>query len=316
MNFYVWNKKDSIMGLSAQTLFASRPDFNHDDVIVIHKQDDRNNVVMIDTASELRMAYDIDSKEPEVIGFLVAVILTEENKETIKEHLKELDKENKLNNEDDAMVEEYTKILEDLLRNEFEEQFDSAFSFDKVEEEYSIPLTGSYTDPKCKIIDLSDVREDIPDKRLFLVLKHAFVPESSDVLTLKCMESFNEQIKELEEKREKHVHESNLEAAELATHQIETMKLDIMDSCDATLKIAVNKVYQYENAVFAECTNGQTIIIDQEVMSSIRTSAIEYEKNDNGHKYRVHYKTVDVVLSECYNEVIERGETVFIVSII
>ena len=313
MNFYVWNKKDSIMGLSAQTLFASRPDFNYDDVIVIYKQDDRNDVVMMDTASELRMAYDIDSTDPKVIGFVVAVILTEEDKETIKEYLKKLDKENELNSEDDAMVEEYAKLLDDLLMKEMDERFE--FSFDKFEEEQCIPLSGSYTDPECKIIDLSDVREDIPDKRLFLVLKHAFVTESTDILALKCMESFNEQIKELEEKREKHVHESNLEAAELATHQIETMKMDIMDSCDATLKIAVNKIYQYENVVFAECTNGQTIIIDQEVMSSLRTSAIEYEKNDNGHKYRVHYKTVDVVLNECYNEVIERGETVFIVSI-
>ena len=129
------------------------------------------------------------------------------------------------------------------------------------------------------------------------------------------MESFNEQIKELEEKREKYVHESNLNAAELTTHQIETMKMDIMDSCDATLKIDVNKIYQYKNVVFAECTNGQTLIIDQEVMDTIRTSAIEYEKNDNGRKYRVHYKTVDIVLNECYNEVIERGETVFVVSI-
>ena len=313
MNFYVWNKKDSIMGLSAQTLFASRPDFNYDDVIVIHKQDDRNNVVMIDTASELRMAYDIESKDPEVIGFLVAVILADENKETIKEHLKDLDEENKMNNEDDELIDNYTQLLEDLIRQEIEDHFE--FSFDEVEEKHCIPLSGSYTDPECKIIDLSDVREDIPDKKLVLVLKHAFVAESTDLSTLKCMESFNEQIKELEEKREKYVHESNLNAAELTTHQIETMKMDIMDSCDATLKIVVNKVYQYENAVFAECTNGQTLIIDREVMSSLRTSAIEYEKNDNGRKYRVHYKTVDIVLNECYNEVIERGETVFVVSI-
>lgn len=313
MNFYVWNKKDSIMGLSAQTLFASRPDFNYDNVIVIHKQDDRNNVVMIDTAEELRMTYDIDSNDPEVIGFLVAVILTEENKETIKDHLKDLDEENKMNNEDDELIDNYTELLEDLIRKEIEDHFE--FSFDEVEEKHCIPLSGSYTDPECKIIDLSDVREDIPDKRLVLVLKHAFVAESTDLTTLKCMESFNEQIKELEEKREKYVHESNLNAAELTTHQIETMKMDIMDSCDATLKINVNKIYQYENAIFAECTNGQTLIIDQEVMSSIRTSAIEYEKNDNGRKYRVHYKTVDIVLNECYNEVIERGETVFVVSI-
>ena len=47
----------------------------------------------------------------------------------------------------------------------------------------------------------------------------------------------------------------------------------------------------------------------------MRTSSIEYEKNENDNKYRVHYKTVDVVLNECYNEVVERGNTVFVVSI-
>ena len=49
MNYYIWNKEDSVMGLSAQTLFASRPDFKYDAVIVIHKNDDKNNVVMMET---------------------------------------------------------------------------------------------------------------------------------------------------------------------------------------------------------------------------------------------------------------------------
>ena len=310
MNFYVWNKEDSIMGLSAQTLFASRPDFLYDEVIVIHKQDDKNNVVMIETANELRIAYDIDSKDPTVIGFIVSVVLTQEQKQTIKEQLKELDEENKMSKEDEDVIEEYTKLLEDLLEKEIQEHFD-----DVEDEDAFIPMAGSYNDPMCKVIDLSDVKNEIPEKKLSIVLKHAFVAESTDLATLKCMESFNEEIKALEEKREKYVHESNFEAAELTTHQIETMKLDIMDSCDATIKIDVNKIHQYENAVIVDCTNGQTLIIDHEVLNSMRTSSIEYEKNDNGHRHKVHYKTVDVVLNECYNEVIERGNTIFVISI-
>ena len=305
MNFYVWNKEDSIMGLSAQTLFASRPDFKYDDVIVIYKEGDKNNVVMIETANELRMTYDISSIDPEVIGFLVAVILTEEDKETIRELLKELDNENKLTHEDDD-VEEYTKLLEDLLNKELEEQF---------EDRIFIPMEGEYNDPQCKITDLSDLKGELGEKKLTLILKHAFVTESTDILSLKCMQSFNEQLKELEEKREKYIQEADFGSAELTEHQIENLKLEVMDSCDATLKIDVDRVYQYDNVIMVDCCNGQSIIIDGAVINSARSSAIEYEKSNNGQKYRVHYRSVDVVLNECYNEVIERGNTVFIVSI-
>ena len=306
MNFYVWNKEDSIMGLSAQTLFASRPDFKYDDVIVIHKEGDKNNVVMIETAGELRLTYDIESEDSTVIGFVVAVILTQENKETIKEQLKELDEENKLSHEDEDVVDEYTRLLEDLLNKELENQF---------EDEVFIPVEGEYNDPQCKITDLSDLKGDLGEKKLILVLKHAFVTESTDLLSLKCMHSFNEQLKELEEKREKYIQEADFGSAELTEHQIENLKFEVMDSCDATLKIDVDKIYQYDNVIIADCCNGQTIIIDGAVVNSARTSAIEYEKTNNNQRYRVHYRSLDVVLNECYNEVIERGNTVFVISI-
>jgi hypothetical protein len=305
MNYYIWNKEDSVMGLSAQTLFASRPDFKYDFVIVIHKTDDKNNVVMMETMEGLREAYDIESTEPLVVGFLVSTILEDEEHETIHEHLEKIDEENEDN--DDELLQ-YAKLLEDIIKNEIETQLDKL-------EEKDIPLADSYKDPACKVIDLSDVSDNVSLKKLQVVLKHAFVAESTDLTQLKCMESFVEELKELEDKREQYAHEGNYDAVELTTHKIETMKLDILDSCDATLKIDATQVHQYGNAVIIGCENGQSIIIDSNVLNSMRTSSIEYEKNDEGNKYRVHYKTVDVVLNECYNEVIERGNTVFVVSI-
>ena len=305
MNYYIWNKEDSVMGLSAQTLFASRPDFKYDAVIVIHKNDDKNNVVMMETMEGLREAYDIDSTEPLVVGFLVSTILEDEEHETIHEHLEKIDEENEDN--DDELLR-YAKLLEDIIKNEIETELDKL-------EEKDIPLADSYKDPACKVIDLSDVNDNVAVKKLQVVLKHAFVAESTDLTQLKCMESFVEELNELEDKREQYAHEGNYDAVELTTHKIETMKLDILDSCDATLKIDATQVHQYGNAVIIGCENGQSIIIDSNVLNSMRTSSIEYEKNDDGNKYRVHYKTVDVVLNECYNEVIERGNTVFVVSI-
>ena len=306
MNYYIWNKEDSVMGLSAQTLFASRPDFKYDAVIVIHKNDDKNNVVMMETMEGLREAYDIDSTEPLVVGFLVSTILEDEEHETIHEHLEKIDEENE---DDDEELLRYAKLLEDIIKNEIETELDKL-------EEKDIPLADSYKDPACKVIDLSDVSDNVTVKKLQVVLKHAFVAESTDLTQLKCMESFVEELNELEDKREQYAHEGNYDAVDLTTHKIETMKLDILDSCDATLRIDATQVHQYGNVVIVGCENGQSIIIDSNVLNSMRTTSIEYEKSDDdNNKYRVHYKTVDVVLNECYNEVIERGNTVFVVSI-
>ena len=171
MNYYIWNKEDSVMGLSAQTLFASRPDFKYDFVIVIHKTDDKNNVVMMETMEGLREADDIDSTEPLVVGFLVSTILEDEEHETIHEHLEKIDEENEDN--DDELLR-YAKLLEDIIKNEIETQLDKL-------EEKDIPLADSYKDPACKVIDLSDVNDNVAVKKLQVDLKHAFVAESTDL---------------------------------------------------------------------------------------------------------------------------------------
>ena len=312
MNYYIWNKQDSVMGLSANVLLNSRIDFNHDDVIVIHKKDDKNNVVMMETAKELRYTYDIDSTDPHVIGYIVSVILTREDHETIKETLKKLDDENKATAEDDSVV---TKLLEDIIKAEIEKGLE-AFDDPECDESF-IPLKGQYMDPECNIIDLSDVDENIPEKKLTVKLKHAFVADSTSITDLKCMESFNNQIKELKKERDAYQMQSNEDGVESANRKLSSMYTDIEDSCDATLNIEANKIYQYNESVIVDCTNGQTLIIDKLALKSSKTSAISYEKCDGGSdvKYKVFYKTVTMELSECYNEVVERGNTLFVVSI-
>ena len=46
----------------------------------------------------------------------------------------------------------------------------------------------------------------------------------------------------------------------------------------------------------------------------IKESAIEYEKTntENGERFRVHYKTINIELAKYYNELCERGNSVFI----
>ena len=53
MDYYVWDKKSNLIGMSAMTIMNSRPDFKHDDVIVIHKKGEPENIVMVETKNEL-----------------------------------------------------------------------------------------------------------------------------------------------------------------------------------------------------------------------------------------------------------------------
>lgn len=309
MDFFIWNKQDTVMGLSANVLLNSRLDFLRDEVIVIHKKGDKRNVVMMETATSLRETYDIESNDPQVIGLVVSVILAQEDAETVREMLQKMDEDNKAK-EDIDLVDEYTKLLDDLLRIDIENEMKRNDGRSK------IPYMPPYMDAECNIIDLEDV-ESAQVKTLTVVLDHAFISEVSDVTELRCMSGFNEKLKELEARREKYANESDFASVEMITRQIDEMEDDILDSCDATLKIEATRVYQYENNVIIDCANGQTIIMDSDVVKSLKTSSIEYEKRDGkaDEKYRVHYKTVDIKLSECYNEVKERGNTVFVISI-
>lgn len=313
MEYFIWDKQTSLIGLSASTLFNSRPDLKYDDVIVIHKKGQPDNIVMIETKKELKCLYDIESDDADVVGFITSVILAQESEETMVDKLqKELKNSDELlKSDDDDMLNEYAKMLENII-NEIND--------DKVQncddELFNLPDID-YMDPECKIIDLSDVDDNVQEKKLTVSFKHAFVTEATNITDLRCMEGFNEELAELDLQREKYAIEGNSERAELMSAKIQALLEDILDSCDATIKIDVDKIYQYEDNLIMDCVNGQTIIVQQNVVNSMRTSAITYEKTreGTGEKYRVFYRTVDISLDECCNELIERNNTVFVVEI-
>lgn len=314
MEYFIWDKQTSLIGLSASTLFNSRPDLKYDDVIVIHKKGQPENIVMIETKKELKCLYDIESDDADVVGFVTSVILAQESEETMVDKLqKELKNSDELlkSDDDDDVLNEYAKMLENII-NEIND--------DKVQncddELFNLPDID-YIDPECKIIDLSDVDDNVQEKKLTVSFKHAFVTEATNITDLRCMEGFNEELAELDLQREKYVIEGNSERAELMSAKIQALLEDILDSCDATIKIDVDKIYQYEDNLIMDCVNGQTIIVQRNVVNSMRTSAITYEKTreGTGEKYRVFYRTVDIALDECCNELIERNNTVFVVEI-
>ena len=318
MDYFIWDKKSNLLGLTANMLFNSRPDLKYDDVIVIHKKNEPENIVMVETKNELKLTYDIKSDNADVVGFVTAIILAEDDPQTINEKLNNIDKKQEkveeLPKEDEDMLFEYAKLLEDIINNM--EPIDP----DKIEDDelYNLPVSspGSYEDPVCKIIDLEDMDDDIKETKLEITLKHAFVSELADMTKMRCMEEFNEELKELEDKREQYMHEYNSSMVEVYSQKIETKLNEIIDSCDAIITLSVNKIYEYDDVVLADCVNGQTLIIQRDVISSMRTNSFIYNKTaEESERCRSFHKTVTITLDECYNEVVERDNTIFVIAI-
>lgn len=317
MDYYIWDKKSNLLGMSAMTLLNSRPDFKRDDVIVIHKKGEPANVVMVETKEGLKLNYDIDSDSADVVGFVVAIILGEDNPETIKEKLESItpvsndEAEDLFTEEEEMFLDDYAKMIENAIADIFK------ITGDDEEFNTPIPLSGDYQDPVCRVIDKSDIPDDVEDKKLLLVLKHAFVTDVDHPIDLKCMSEVKEELKQLEDEREKYAHEGNYELVEITTHKIETMKSEFMDSCDATLKLEADVIYQYDEQLLIHLTNGQTMIVQRDVVDSFRVNAISYEKRraDSDEKYRVFYKSIDIELNTDYNEFRELNNSIFIVTV-
>lgn len=302
MDFYIWDKKTSLLGLSVDALLNSRPDFKHDDVIVIHAEDDVNNIIMVETKEGLRTLYDIESDNPEVVGFVVSVILEQEQPESLNKKVEKAKKDFKPDEFD--ILQTYSEMIADLLD-------DYTLGSD------DIPSKGEYRDPECNIIDLSDVSDSVDEKVLVVELNHVFVTETMHVTDMKCMSTFNDTLEDLFKKKEKAMIENDDITAGLVTKEINSMLGEIADSCDATIKFNAKKIYQYSNSIMIDCENGQTFIIARDVVNSLRANSIEYEKRREGSedKYRVHYKTVSINLDEYYNELVERDNTAFIIAV-
>ena len=308
MDYFIWDREESLLGLSAGTILNSRADFKHDTVIVIHKKGERGNVVMMETLQGLRELYDIDSTNPDVVGFVVAVILAQEQAQTIKEKLEEHDAEN-----NDDLLETYTGLLEDLN----DKMKDMNIDVKKDKDSLIIPLSLNYVDPECNIIDLSDVDEGVEDKNLTIVLNHAFISGEKPVEKLKCAVNYSNELDKLLSEKYVFAKQGDFESVEITERKIAQLKEEVSDEADAMLRINVTRVYQYPNVMICDCDNGQTLIIDRNAVESIKNSSISYEKRREGtnEKYKVYYKIMNVNLNTFYNELVERGNTVYVIEI-
>jgi hypothetical protein len=292
-----------------------RVDFKYDDVIVIHKKGERENVVMVETKEGLKLNYDIDSDNADVVGFVTAVILGEDSPETIREKLEKIPEEKKEPEKtvEEISVDDYAKLIDNILSSYSDEKIQS----DDDEFNIAIPLSGQYRDPFCRVIDKSDIPDDVYDKKLQLVIKHAFVTDVDNPIDLKCMYEKRLELDQLNDEREKHAHEGNYDLVEITTHKIESMQEEFMDSCDATLRLEAEVIYQYDDNMIVNLTNGQSMIINRAAVDSFRMNAISYEKRKehSDEKYKVFYKSIDLELNSDLNEFREINNSIFIVTI-
>ena len=292
MNYYIWDKQTALLGILPNILLDVRPDFKYDDVIVITNEDE--NIITVETKSYFKDMYNIESNDPDVVARTV-IYAMDEDTPTVEDKLQELDDEN----EDDDLS--FTDILEDIMN--------------KYNEEHNCN-DDEFEDPYVKIVDLNDVDDNVEVKKLTVVISHAFVTEIKNIKNLKFMSKYKETEELLLDKREKALYENDDISVELINKELKSLESDIQDTCDITFKIDAKAIYHYDSNILIECENGQLININTDVVESVRENAIEYEKSrGEGERYKVHYKTVNIELSECYNEVIERGNSVFIIEI-
>lgn len=296
MNYYIWDKQTALLGIQSNVLLDIRPDFKYDDVLVITNEDE--DIITVETKTYFKDMYNIESDDPDIVA-LAVIHGMDEDELTIEDKLQQMDEES------DYELS-FTDILEDVM-NRYNEKQNTSLATKYID---------TFEDPYVKIIDLSDVSEDVESKKLTVVFQHAFITEIKEIEKLKFMSKFKETEELLLDKKEKALHEGDDISVELIDKELKALESEIEDTCDITFKVDAKAIYHYDSNLLIECENGQMINVNSEVIESLRESAIEYEKSrGNGERYKVHYKTVNIELSECYNEVIERGNSVFIIEI-
>lgn len=311
--YFIWDKEESLIGLSASTILNSRRDFIMDDVIVIHHKGERHNIAMIESATELKNTYNIQTDDPEAIGFMVSVIIEDEHPDTIKDKLDEImNNFNSMSTEkQNNVVDDYFKMVENMIK-----ALEGQPLPQEDKEPPHIPLKGDYEDPTCKIIDLSDIDEDVEEKTLKVVLDHVFVAED-DISNLRCLSEYKDKLKELEDLIDKYTLENEDDELKKVFYEYKKLKEGIDDLCDATIHLYANAIYQYNDAIIIDLANGQTMILENNTYVSVKSNEIAYQKRhiNSEDKYKVHHRTVYITMNEWSNELIERNNSVFVISI-
>lgn len=300
MNYYIWDKQTRLLGIPANIILETRPDFRNDDVIII--SDEEESIITVESKTHFKELYDISSDDVDIVALAVIHEMRKESTKTIKEALKELDDER----DPDSSLRTYMDIIREL-----EEEA-------RREEEYNAYIEAKadrYDDPNVKIINLEDVTAEV--KKISVVLDHVFIAEDREnLLKLKCLEKYNNTLNELKMKLSKAELEGDEQAVNMVNKEITLLSEEIEDECNATIKIDATAIYDYGDNIIIHGENNLNMIIDTSIVDSFRENSIEYERREeDDNKYRVHYKTVNIKLSGWYNELNERGNTVFVTNI-
>ena len=302
MNYFIWDKQTRLLGIPAEIILETRPDFRNDEVIVISNEEE--SIITVESKTYFKDLYNIDSNDVDIIALSVIHEMKKEGTKTIKEALKELDDER----DPDSTLKTYMDIIREL-----EEEV-------RQEEEYNAYIEAKadrYEDPDVKVISLKDISDEVKVKKINVVLEHVFIAEDKDKLyDLKCMYKFNNAMDELKMKLSKAELEGDEQEINRVHKEIGLLNSDIEDECNATIKIDATALYDYGDNLIIHCENNLNMIVDNSIVESFRENSIEYERrDDNNEKYKVHYKTINITLSGWYNELNERGNTIFVTNI-
>jgi hypothetical protein len=300
MNYYIWDKQTRLLGIPANIILETRPDFRNDDVIVIY--DEEESIITVESKTYFKKLYDISSDDVDIVALAAIHEMRKESTKTIKEALKELDDER----DPDSSLKAYMDIIRELEEEaRREEEYDA----------YIEAKADRYDDPNVKVISLEDIAAKV--KKIIVVLEHVFIAEDrGNLLKLKCLDKYNNTLNELKMKLSKAELEGDEQAVSMINKEITFLSDEIKDECDATIKIDATAIYDYGDNIIIQCENNLNMIIDTSIVDSFRENCIEYERRDeDNEKYKVHYKTVNITLNGWYNELNERGNTVFLTNI-
>ena len=293
MRYYIWDKETSVAGVSAAYLMEVKPEFAEETVIGII--DDYGILLHFETMRSLQNKYKVWSNIPKVLG------------ESIVE---KLEKGYKLqpNGLLDNLSESNRIYLESIM---YDVRFDDAV--DQIFPGCEPSCYQCYKEPDCKITT-TKVNDDTTRSLTVIIENLAFIDKSLEkIYEMKIMKRLNERKCIIKDKIHDAMTNKNEEDVEKYTTELEELHESLL-SMNLTLNVTATDVYEYSNFILVKTSDGQTVIIDKDVVSSCRHNALSYEKSkDDGTKGPVHYETVYVKLSEeIETELREFDETVYI----
>ena len=245
MNYFIWDKQTRLLGIPAEIILETRPDFRNDEVIVISNEEE--SIITVESKTYFKDLYNIDSNDVDIIALSVIHEMKKEGTKTIKEALKELDDER----DPDSTLKTYMDIIREL-----EEEA-------RQEEEYNAYIEAKadrYEDPDVKVISLKDISDEVKVKKINVVLEHVFIAEDKDKLyDLKCMYKFNNAMDELKMKLSKAELEGDEQEINRVHKEIGLLNSDIEDECNATIKIDATALYDYGDNLIIHCENNLNI---------------------------------------------------------